>query len=432
MDSNLNTSQTTTSYSIALSTIELRNLLSQDLLYNEDNQENSTQPSVVPEITTSSTEALRNVMNCNTEQLDPQGSSSQEIFQPDDFLNDLEVIENPYNSNTGCESIPENNSTKNNLEIKSNIQEIVVSDTASIASNENYIDIELINILHLIDPQNSEFLYPLFVNYNIQNFQIQYLKPSHLLLIFPKDQVGILAEFEFKLERWKSTLTPDKTTATVNTISKMNATLLEIISVNKNLVSKFNKSQLTPTEVTNMLNIIKDYYVNQCGNSMRVSDMERLANEIALAYPGEFADTYFIRNLIPQPDGNYKTKISGRLVFKWTNRNERENTKKKQLLEKNNLNKTEKINILNIQNQESQERIQASLKASSGKKPLDMIMKDWANSREIRLKYIVENQNDPVNITKEWPAFLWPEGNILVCKNILNYTLITNIFLDVR
>lgn len=281
-------------------------------------------------------------------------------------------------------------------------------------------DVDLLDKLNIINTENSEYLYPLFKKFNIKHFQIKYLKDFHIQHIIPMDQMGIMAEFQHKLELWKqSEANSVDIVINENIFRNANTSLLEIISSNQNLTSKVQKSSLTDKESKCLLTMVKDHFVNCCGNQMRSSDMERISKEIEASFPGEVCDTYFKRCLKKQKDGRFKTKLTGQLVSKWTNRSDKEGAMKKKLLEEGNFHKTEVITIGTIENEDDQKRIQAALK-NTGTKPLTLILKDWTMCREIRLKCLLENKNNPRNVTQEWPLYLCPDGNLLVSLIILS------------
>ncbi|KAL5274165.1 hypothetical protein ACFFRR_000749 [Megaselia abdita] len=285
---------------------------------------------------------------------------------------------------------------------------------------DNYddaIDTDLLNTLNCINAENAGFLYQYFVNFNVRHHQIKYLKGSHIEKIIPDNQIGIMAEFQHKLELWKSS---EETAIDVvheqNLFRNSKASILEIISPNPKLQAKVQKTDLNDKEAKTLLTMVRDYFVNQCGNRMSAAEMERISNEIEKYFPGEESQTYFKRSIIKQKDGTLKTKITGQLVSKWFNRTDKESSKKKKLLEDGTAQESATVKINIIENEDEQKRVQAALKNSS-KKPFDMILRDWNICRDIRLKCLLENKNNPLTVLAEWPTYNWPEGNILMADD---------------
>lgn len=282
------------------------------------------------------------------------------------------------------------------------------------------VDTELLDTLNSIDSVNAGFLYQFFVKFNVSYFQIKYLKDFHIQTLIPVSHLGIMAEFQHKFDIWKSAekLQMDVViNDDVDGRSKPN--LIDIISSNQNLKSKINKTDLNEKETKCLLTMVRDYYINYCKNQMPCNEMERMANDIEKYFPGEESKTYFKRSLLKQKDGSYKTKVTGKLVSKWTNRAEKEAAKKKKLLEQGNADQTLTTDIPNIQNEAEQKRVQATLKYSA-KKPLEMVLKDWAVCRDLRLKCLLKNRNNPEKVLSEWPT-----GNVLVSDSFLNVFLVT-------
>lgn len=276
------------------------------------------------------------------------------------------------------------------------------------------IDSDLLDTLKSIDSENAYYLYGIFINHNITSKQVKYLKDYHIQSIIPNQEMGIMAEFQHRFFKWKHSSPASKDLVdNSNYFRNMHASLTDIISSNKSLQSKIGKTDLNEKETKVLLNLIKDHYVNKCESQMRAVDMERISKEIGIHFPGEDPETYFKRNLVKLEDGTEKTKLTGRIVSKWSNRSDKEPAKKRKLAEEVNSSQTEYVTINEIQNETEQKRIQASLKNAT-KKPLEMILKDWTMCRDIRIKCLIEHKNDPLRIFKEWPNYFWPEGNHLV------------------
>lgn len=298
------------------------------------------------------------------------------------------------------------------------------SDTASPLDNifevftpdGHIFDSNLLEKLTLIDPINAGFLYQFFAKFNVDHLQIQYLKDFHIQTIIPISHIGIMAEFQHNFEIWKQS---DESSVHVvdgrkiSRNSKVN--LLDIISANRNLNSKVNKTDLNNKETKCLLAMIRDYYMNNCDNKMSSEEMGSIAKQIEKYFPGEVSNTYYKTSLQKIANGKYKSKDSGSLVSKWTNRPKTEQAKTKVLMGQCATKQTEPLNIPHIENEDEQRRIQAALKNCS-KKPLQMILKDWAMCRDIRLRCLLENKNEKntLKIVTEWPPYIWPEGNILV------------------
>lgn len=283
-------------------------------------------------------------------------------------------------------------------------------------------DSDLFEKLSVIDPINAGFLYQFFVKFNINHLQIQYLKDFHIQTVIPISHIGVMAEFQHNLEIWKQS--EEESSVDVVDSGKISGnskvSLLDIISANKNLKSKINKSDLNDKEAKCLLTMVRDYYMNHCDNKMSSKEMERIANEIEKYFPGEESKTYYKTSLLKQANGKFKAKDSGKLVSKWTNRTDKDEAKTKQLLNQCATNQTSAVDIPHIDNEDEQKRIQAALKNCS-KKPLEMILKDWSMCRDIRLRCLLDNKDEGniLKIVTEWPPYLWPEGNILVSLTVL-------------
>lgn len=350
-------------------------------------------------------------------------------FNPDDFLNNQadattsnlkseERLSSPnddgYNPSpsTSKEVLTTTSSNGNSSESTSpyaNFYTVLTPDGVD-------FDVDLFETLTAIDPINAGFLYQHFARFNVSHSQIKYLKDFHIQTIIPISNIGVMAEFQHNLEIWKQS--DERSVDMVDngaTSSKLKTSLLDIISANKNLKSKINKSGLNDKEAKCLLTMVRDYYMNNCYNKMSAKDMKRIASEIEKYFPGEEAKTYYKTSLQKQANGKYKAKDSGKLVSKWSNRPAKEEAKTKQLLNECATNQTPSICIQHVENEDEQKRIQAALKNCS-KKPLEMVLKDWASCRDIRLKCLLENKDESniLKIVTEWPQYLWPEGNILV------------------
>lgn len=202
------------------------------------------------------------------------------------------------------------------------------TNTNSIGSGEAFnnhqvVDQDLYDTLKDINCENADYLYPLCVKHNIKHTQLQYLKDFHMEILVPKSQLGIMAEFQHKLDVWKSLQFEKADDIDLNlSCRNKEKSLIEIISSNNILMSKVQKSKLTDKESKALITIVKDFFMNQCRNQMRLIDMERISKEIANYFPGEDSETYFKRSLVKKGDGTFKTKCTGRLVSKWTNRSD--------------------------------------------------------------------------------------------------------------
>ncbi|KAL5290657.1 hypothetical protein ACFFRR_010178 [Megaselia abdita] len=298
---------------------------------------------------------------------------------------------------------------------------------------DGIIDQDLLNTLVAIYPENADFIYNCLIKYNVKCHQIKYLRDFHLQQMIPIDQMGIMAEFQFKLEQWKLSALDSVASINIsNSYFGKKTSLVDIISKNKAISKKVNISSLNEKESKLLLNLVKDHYVNNCDNKMTSEEMERIAKEIEKTFPGEGAEIYFKRNLIQKKDGTYKTKSTGRLVSKWSNRSDKETAKKHKLLEESSNIQSEIVVLDVIENEEEQKRIQASLKHST-KKPVEMILKDWAMSRELRLKCLIENRSEKNKevVFSEWPTYQSPEGNILMADDFtfLYPGVVNNLFL---
>lgn len=359
---------------------------------------------------------------------DYENSSNAQRFSPissEENLNmSVESIQNPTEPITYIYTQPlsRTNSTTpttpENLicsaEVSDNTQS---TNTFNILCNEILFDQDLYSTLMEINPENIDLLYKLCINKNIASNQVKYLKDFHIRKLIPEDQLGVMAEFECKLEMWKISKNTTKDDTEICSSRKSKNTskkLLDIIAVNKNLMSKINKPSLTltETEIRALVRMIVDHFINEY-NEFHVSDMESLSLEIAKYFPNEASETYFQRYLDLQKDGSMKSKVKGKLVSRWTNsRASKETTTKVQSLV-NSIKETQTIVINEIVNESQQKSIQASLKGQSNL-PFEMVMRDWNNSRDLRLKNIIENKSNSSIILKDWPAYSWPEGNILV------------------
>lgn len=87
-----------------------------------------------------------------------------------------------------------------------NATEIQNFDIVTNTTNQNLIDHDLLNTLKDINCENANYLYNLFVRFNVKHTQIKYLKDYHLRILIPKEQLGLMAEFEHKLDAWKTSL----------------------------------------------------------------------------------------------------------------------------------------------------------------------------------------------------------------------------------
>lgn len=281
-------------------------------------------------------------------------------------------------------------------------------------TSTDLVDFELQNTLYNIDSNNSDFLYPLCQQFNVKHHQLKYLTDTHLKVMIPKDQLGIMAEFGYKLSMWKKKhLKSVPTTNESNGYdNNCNESILNIISSNTILKSKINKKQLlNERDVKKLLELIKDHFLNNCNGRMTLSDMERLAEEIELYVEGEDKATYFKRFTTVQEDGTVTNKVSGKIPFKWSNRNKPKENTKRLCIQKEH---TQIPVTSHIDDEEHQQAIKKNFQKATRVIPLKLIIKDWEASRGIRLNFIIENQQNPSIITQEWPTYLWPEGNILV------------------
>lgn len=341
-------------------------------------------------------------------------NKSDSTFNPDNFLN----------VNENHDKIPVNNN-ENQIQLQPSISSpsVEASSPEPLATNlytistddpEFDFDSELFDKLNTIDPVNAGFLYQYFAKFNVKHSHIQYLKDFHIQTIIPISEIGVMAEFQHKLEYWKRS----EKGLEVNTVQHENpiskSSLLDIIADNPKLVAKAHKSNLTDKESKLLLTMVRDHFMYKCGNRMTVSDQKKIAQEIEDCFPGEAVETYFKTTLIKQKDGTFKSKSTGQLVSKWTNRSEKQSVKTKKLLD-DTANQTLHISVTHIENEEEQKRIQSALKNSS-KKPLEMILKDWAACRDIRLRFLIEKKDEGsiFEILEEWPTYTWPDGNILV------------------
>lgn len=373
----------------------------------------SSSPSVSHTINSSQTEELRQLLN----QDDKYGEVivTNDEFDPSIFLaSENSTDGDPTTSNGTFEHAKNMESSGESVMM----QDLLIVENGNLNNNdiEKPFDEDIFNTLESINSTNADMLYPYFVAYNVGHHQIKYLNESNLKTIIPLQQQGFMAEFRHKLEQWKLTqIDSINLVENSNFAKNSNKCLLDIIQGNKILEKKVNKTSLTNNDSKILLNIIKDHYQNNCDNKMRTSDIERLSKEIAIVFPGEKSESYFTRVLTKHvaEDGKvtYKSRPTGTLLFKWNNR-ALKGAEKKKLLEKGHI----EMSVPLMETEIVDENIQANLKEALQKakqKPLDL-PRDWASCRQIRIKFLLENQNKPLEILKEWPSYGWPEGNLLV------------------
>lgn len=357
----------------------------------------------------SQTEKLRQLLD--------QDDDPKDAFDPDSLLN--VDFSPPIYEQTESSKSPTSSVSRPSSQLKY----VVLENGNCGALNQDNVDHpydeELYNTLVTINSNNAEFLYPYFIAYDVKHYQVKYLETFHIRTLIPLLHLGIMAEFEKKFETWKMTQKEsldlvEDSNWTYNARKSLEDILLGKISFS----GKMKKSNLTIQESKTLLNVIKDHFQINCNNQMRTSDMERIANEIAILFPGEKPSTYFDRNLTRTVGKNgrdtFSSRPNGMLYHKWNNRTSKEEAKTKKLLKSGQSKQSEPLAINEIVDENIQVNIQKSLQKTKEKISSLDLSRDWAACRDIRLKFILENQNEPVEILKEWPSYTWPEGNLLV------------------
>lgn len=176
------------------------------------------------------TEQLRFILNNqvgngSTKHLFENHDENNREFNADDFLNEnsptknapgIEEVEDPNKANCVNPSLSSNNSENTDNILQSNSNTLLYLTNIEEKQNENLIvyeiedtvdssfDQKLFDTLLLIDKNNASFLYPFFVSNNIKQHQIRYLEDYHIQNLVPRNQLGVMAEFQFKLKIWKN------------------------------------------------------------------------------------------------------------------------------------------------------------------------------------------------------------------------------------
>ncbi|TMW40243.1 hypothetical protein DOY81_014676 [Sarcophaga bullata] len=113
-------------------------------------------------------------------------------------------------------------------------------DTAAANSTAD-LDFQLVCTLREIDPHNYSYLFQLCKNCNVNARQLRFLKKDHILELIPKNELGILAEFEYLLNQWQIS----KGFASFDTKIQLNRA-----NESKNLINGPGKSQILSNNQT--------------------------------------------------------------------------------------------------------------------------------------------------------------------------------------
>lgn len=303
-------------------------------------------------------------------------------------------------------------------------------------SARNINEHQLYQTLLEIDPENIEYMYNRCKMCRVKHSQLKYLTPLHINMLIPSSEIGIMAEFSFKLDSWKNSTKVMETAqqisdAEANVLHNFNQkntvgnphSLLNIISVNRTLyVRAINSPEpgqppktLNPRECTLVMDLIKNHFINNANCRMTHDDMERLSEEIVQHFPGEDKFTYFKKEMRIMKDNSTRFRPTGKLPNKWNNRKERDqNQKRDQIMYEANF--TAPVTITVIENEKEQEEIKTVL-ADCLKTRVELILDNWKKSSELRLKFLQANRNNVEKVFHEWPMYSHCEGYVLISED---------------
>lgn len=302
---------------------------------------------------------------------------------------------------------------------------------------QNINDHQLYQTLLEIDPENIEYMYNRCKMCRVKHSQLKYLTPLHINMLIPSSEIGIMAEFSFKLDSWKTTTKIMETgqpllDAEGNALQKFtqrtavigNAhSLLNIISISRSLYLRAINNQepgqppktLNPRECTLLMDLIKNHFINNANGRMTHEDMERLSEEIVYYFPGEDKFTYYKKEMRIMKDNSTRLRPTGKLPNKWNNRRERDQVQKRdQMIYEANF--TTPVTIIAIENESEQEEIKAVL-ADCLKMRLELVLDNWKKSSELRLKFLQANRNNLEKVFQDWPMYTHGEGYVLISED---------------
>lgn len=304
------------------------------------------------------------------------------------------------------------------------------------SSHQTIHDHRLYQTLLEIDPENIDFMYKRCKIGKVKHSQLKFLTPLHINMLIPSSEIGIMAEFTFKLDSWKNStkvleIAQQVTDAQANVIQNINRTtvvgnphsLLNIISVNRGLYLRaINNPEpgqppktLNPRECSVLTDLIKNHFINHCNCRMTYDDMERLSEEIVQYFPGEEKFVYFKKEMRIMKDNSTRFRPTGKLPNKWNNRKERDqNQKRDQIIYEANV--TASVAIATIENESEQDEIKTYL-ADCLKMKVELILDDWKKSSELRLKFLQANRNNLEKVFQEWPMYTHNEGYVLISED---------------
>lgn len=283
---------------------------------------------------------------------------------------------------------------------------------------------ELYNTLLEINSVNAKIYFEKCNRFNVTLTQLEKMTDQHMSRMFPEDsELGLLIDFSDDIKKWKMLKKIESKTVDKNfdeNIDSQEYSFMNIISLNNKLKEKAVsrekngvKKTLTQKDRSIMLTLIVEYFRNFRRDKMAYETMEMLANDIQYYFSGELAMTYFYFN----NDANSKKRARGKLYNKWNNRNDREEPKKKYKRKKEtdleDIYNTTRLSVTNINNKEDQEKIKLNLAAHQSF-PINIILKDWIASYELRFQNIQTNISQPSKIFQEWPFYTQKDGWILV------------------
>lgn len=350
------------------------------------------------------------------------------------------------------------------------------AQTSGISENLLSVNNELLTLLMQINPVNAWTYYLKCHAFNVNQHQLFMLSETMSSRMFEDHELGLWAEFHFSLQQFKlskqntntnfevevnSALTPINYSASQNfsspglqAISNSQTrrgtgnpnSLLSIISSDRGLYNKAKEENnpdqpktLSSREENVLLGLIKNHFVQNCSNKMSYEEMESLAQEIQRYFPGEDESTYFKKHwrkfTSKAGDPYERYKASGKLYSKWNNRKEKATSKSATLTSKNTY-YTMPIVLNEIPEGERKQALEAFRVnlAANLNYPIYLIMDEWNQTREYRLKYIEKNKNNPRKTCQAWPRYTEKDSHILVStlfqnylQNIRSFKLITKI-----